>query len=131
MASGGRGGGHGGQVNLWHPACADRYLAAMADPPVKLPELPPDLLDEHGAPLAAHMCPSTNSEPGLSRRRIQELADWYADEGYRRSHEERLDTAELDAELRAILREEVFPEQVEIEFEHVMQVVFPVARGDA
>jgi hypothetical protein len=46
------------------------------------------------------------------------------DEGYRRSHEERLDTAELDAELRAILREEVFPEHVEIEFERIMQVVF-------
>ena len=33
----------------------------------------------------------------------------------------------LDAELRAILREEVaFPEHVEIEFERVMQVVFAV-----
>jgi hypothetical protein len=31
-----------GCVNVWHPACADRYLAAMVDPPVKVPELPPD-----------------------------------------------------------------------------------------
>jgi hypothetical protein len=33
-------------------------------------------------------------------------------------------TAALDAELRAILREEVaFPEHIEIEFERIMQVV--------
>jgi hypothetical protein len=56
---------HGSRVSIWHPACADRYLAAMADPPVKVPELRPDALDEHGAPLAAHTSPSSNSE-GLS-----------------------------------------------------------------
>jgi hypothetical protein len=117
---------HRGQVNLWHQDCADRYLAAMIDPPVKVPALSPDLLDEHGALLAPHTRPSANSGPGLSRRRIQELADWYKDEGYRRSHEDRFHTAELDADLRAILREEVFPEHVEIEFECVMQVVFAV-----
>jgi putative DNA primase/helicase len=44
---------HRGRVNLWHPACADRYLAAMADPPVKVPDLGPDPLDENGAPRAA------------------------------------------------------------------------------
>jgi hypothetical protein len=38
-----------------------------------------------------------------------------------------LDTPELDAELRAILREEVaYPEHVEIEFERVMQRVFAI-----
>jgi hypothetical protein len=31
----------------------------MDDPPVKVPELPPDSLCEHGAPLAAHTSPST------------------------------------------------------------------------
>ena len=36
------------------------------------------------------------------------------------------DTLELDNELRAILREQGFPEHVEIEFERVMQVVFAV-----
>jgi hypothetical protein len=51
---------HRGRVNLWHPACTDRRLAALADPPVKLPELPPDPLDEHGAPLAART-PSAES----------------------------------------------------------------------
>jgi hypothetical protein len=111
-------------VNLWHPACADRFLAALADPPVKVPDLGLDPLDEHGAPLAAHASPSTNGEPGLSRRRIQNLADWYADEEYRRKHEGRLDTAELDADLRAILQDEVFPEDVEIEFERVLRAVF-------
>jgi hypothetical protein len=39
-------------VNLWYPACADRYFADLADPPVKLPELGPDAYDEHGAPSA-------------------------------------------------------------------------------
>jgi len=64
-------------------------------------------------------------EPGLSRRRIQELADWYSDKGHQRCRDSALDTAEFDAELRAILRKEVaFPEHVEIEFERVMQVVF-------
>jgi hypothetical protein len=69
--------------------------------------------------------PNLTDEAGVSRRRIQELADWYTDETYRRDHEGRHDTAELDAELRAILREEVaFPDHVEIEFERVTQILF-------
>jgi hypothetical protein len=44
---------HGGEVNLWHEDCGRRHLAAMADPPVKLPDLGPDPLDEHGAPRVA------------------------------------------------------------------------------
>jgi putative DNA primase/helicase len=69
----------------------------------------------------------SSGEPGLSRRRIQELGDWYQNEGHQRYCEDRLDTAELDAELRLILREEVaFPEHVEIEFERIMQAVFAV-----
>jgi hypothetical protein len=64
-------------------------------------------------------------EPGLSRRRIRELADWYQDQGHQRHNDGTLDTAELDADLRLILREEVaFPEHVEIEFERVMRTVF-------
>jgi hypothetical protein len=90
-------------------------------PPVKVPELPPDTLDERGARLETHTSPSTNGEPGLSRRRIQQLVDWYADEEYRRRHEGRLDAAELDADLRAVLQDEVFPEDVEIEFERVLR----------
>jgi hypothetical protein len=55
------------------------------------------------------------------------LADWYSDQSHQRYNEGTLDTAALDAELRAILREEVaFPGHVEIEFERVMQVVFAV-----
>ncbi len=41
----------GGQENFWHSAFADRYLAALADPPVRVPVLPDDTLDEHGRPL--------------------------------------------------------------------------------
>jgi len=64
-------------------------------------------------------------EPGLSRVRIRELADWYSDETHRRYRDDTLDTAALDGELRTTLREQVaFPEHVEIEFERVMRVVF-------
>jgi len=68
---------------------------------------------------------TTNSEPGISARRIQELADWYADEAHHRHNGGSLDAAVLDAELRAILREEVAsPEQVEAAFERIMRIVF-------
>jgi len=90
-------------------------------PVVPPPDLGPDRLDSHGAPLAGN----GGTEPGLSQRRIRELADWYRDETHRRYNENTLDTAALDAELRAVLRKEVaFPEHVEIEFERVMQAVF-------
>jgi hypothetical protein len=73
------------------------------------------------------VAPSTDggTEPGLSRRRIEELAAWYRDETHQRYNENTLDTPALDAELRAILRKEVaFPEHVEVEFERVMKAVF-------
>jgi hypothetical protein len=28
---------HGHEIDLWHPGCAERYFAAMADPPVHVP----------------------------------------------------------------------------------------------
>jgi hypothetical protein len=42
----------GGEVDLWHEACAQRYLAAVVDPPITVPDLGPDPLDEHGVPIA-------------------------------------------------------------------------------
>ncbi len=63
-------------------------------------------------------------ERGLSSRRIQEHADWYSDQAYWHYSKNALDAGALDAELRAILRKEVFPELVEIEFERVMKMVF-------
>ena len=121
-------------MNLWHPACAERYLAAMVDPPVKVPDLGPDPLDEHGAPHPARPHP-LSSEPGLSLYTIRELASWYEEEGDRRRVGLDLDQAALDRDLRRRLAElGVFPEFIEIEFERVMQVVFPgsrEARGDA
>ena len=88
-------------------------------PVVPVPDLGRDFLDQHGAPRA------NGGEPGLSRRRLRELADWYQDQGHQRHNDGTLDTAELDDELRLILREEVaFPEHVEIEFERVMTEVF-------
>jgi hypothetical protein len=99
-------------------------LYEVLGPPAKAPELPPDRLDEHGALLAAPTCATDNSEPGLSRRRIQQLARWYSDQAHQRYNDGILDTPKLDAELRTILREEVFPEHVEIEFQRVMRGVF-------
>jgi putative DNA primase/helicase len=63
-------------------------------------------------------------ESGLSSRRIQEHADWYSDQAYWHYSKNALDAGVLDAELRAILRKEVFPEHVELEFERVMKMVF-------
>ena len=94
-------------------------------PVVPVPDQGPDPLDAHGEPLAAGSGPKI--EPGLSSWRIRELADWYMDETHRRYNEGTLVTAELDADLRAILREEVdVPEHVEIEFERVMQMALAV-----
>jgi len=85
-------------------------------PVVTVPESPPDTLDEHGVSLAAR----------LNQARIRELADWYKDETHRRYNENRLNTPELDADLRATLRKEVKPELVEAAFEQVMQLALAV-----
>src|SRR5262245_52323101 len=58
-------------------------------------------------------------ERSLSSRRIQELADWYSGQAYWHYSKNALDAGALDAELRAILRKEVSPGHVEIEFERV------------
>jgi hypothetical protein len=63
-------------------------------------------------------------ERNLSSRRVQEHADWYSDQAYWHYSKNALDAGALDAELRAILRKEVFSEFVEIEFERVMKLVF-------
>jgi len=63
-----------------------------------------------------------HGEPGLSSRRIQALADWYADKAYYQYSA--INAGDLDAKLRAILREEVFPEHVEIEFQRVKKAVW-------
>jgi len=118
---------HGGRVNLWHPGCADRYVAALADPPVKVPVLPPDSLDEHGAARSAR--PQSRGEPGLGDRTIRGLGDEYTERAYANAQANGGDTrtAELDAWLRQRLADEgVRPEHIEIEFERVMQVVFAV-----
>jgi hypothetical protein len=38
-----------GGIDAWHEACVQAHIAAMANPPVKLPDQGPDPLDEHGA----------------------------------------------------------------------------------
>jgi Protein of unknown function (DUF3631) len=86
-------------------------------PVVEPPDLGPDHLDAHGTPV---------TPPGLSHRRIQELANWYKDETHRRYNTNRLDAAQLDAELRALLRYEVPPEFIEVEFERIMDLALAV-----
>jgi hypothetical protein len=39
-----------GGVDAWHEACVQAHIAALANPPVQLPDLGPDPPDEYGAP---------------------------------------------------------------------------------
>jgi uncharacterized protein DUF3631 len=57
---------------------------------------------------------------GLSSRRLQELADWYSDQAYWHYSPNALAAGALDAELRAILRQEVGPELVESELKRIL-----------
>ena len=86
-------------------------------PVVVPPDLGPDDLDDHGAPAQAAR---------LTSWRILEIVDWYKDQTNRRYNDDTLDTDALDAELRALLRAEVLPEFVEVEFKRVMDLVFAV-----
>jgi hypothetical protein len=59
---------------------------------------------------------------------IRDFARWYFEEGDRRRVGIQLDQKGLDRDLRRLLAERgVFPEFVEVAFERVMKVVFPVA----
>src|SRR5262249_53640140 len=100
-------------------------MPAYTGPVVPVPTWPEDAIDEHGVPLAGRPQPSSPGEPGISRRRIEELDGWDKEQTPQRDKESRLDTPSLDDWRRAIIREEVaFPERVEIEFARVMGVVF-------
>src|SRR5262249_11022680 len=87
---------NGGKAYVWPAGKSDD--PSYTGPVVEVPNQGPNPLDEHGAPQAAPTPPRTSNEPSLSRREIQELADWYKDEGHRRYCEGTLDTAALDAE---------------------------------
>jgi hypothetical protein len=82
----------------------------------KMPSLPPTA--EHSVPVTER---TDGTKPGLSSLRIQEHADWYQDQAYRNYSPAALAAGALDAELRNILRQEVGPERVEVEFERVMK----------
>jgi len=72
-------------------------------------------------------------ERSLSSRRVQELAEWCSHQAYWHYSKNALDAGALDADLRAILRKEVSPWHVEIEFERVLTAsrlsAFPIERG--
>jgi hypothetical protein len=92
---------------------------------VEMPEPPPDLLDEHGAPQPTN----GGTEPGLSAYSIRELAEAYQERTYAQYEESGsgdVDHRPLDAWLRQRLREMVLPEHIEIEFKRVMDAVFAI-----
>jgi uncharacterized protein DUF3631 len=60
-------------------------------------------------------------EPGLSSRRVQDLAEWYSHRAYWHYSKNAVEAGALDADLRAILRKEVSPWHVEIEAERVVK----------
>lgn len=98
-------------------------------PVVAVPDLPPDALDEHGAPVAPSPANGGDQEAGVSSRRIQRLTDEYQNRAYTNAQETGGDTraAECDAWLRQKLADEgVRPEHIEIEFRRVMAAVFRV-----
>src|SRR5262249_27366356 len=72
-------------------------------------------------------------ERSLSSRRIQELAEWCSHQAYWPYSKNALDAGALAADLRAILRKELPPWHVEIEFERVLTAsrlsAFPIERG--
>ena len=69
--------------------------------------------------------PFNGGEPGLSRRRVDELAAWYQDRAYGQYQQHGdVSSADLDAGLRMVLAEEVLPEFIETEFQRIMAVVF-------
>jgi putative DNA primase/helicase len=116
-------GGTGAKTHMW-PTGGKSDDLPYTGPVVEVPDLGPDQIDEHGAPVA-----NGGNEPGLSQGRIRELAHWYLDRATVQNEESEtgdVSSAELDAALREVLREEVFPEFVEVEFERVMKAVFAV-----
>jgi hypothetical protein len=119
---------HGGEVGLWDEDCGRGHLASMADPSIKLADLGPEPLDEHGALLAGHTSPSTNGQPALSSYIIHELANWYEAAHCRVGLD--LDQDTLDRDLRRLLAQQgVSPEFIPVEFERVMRAMF-IARAD-
>jgi uncharacterized protein DUF3631 len=96
-------------------------------PVVPCPDVGPDALDDHGAPVAAPAPTNGGIEPGLSQRRIRDLAEQYQELAYANAQETGGDTrtAQCDVWLRQTLAEDgVLPESVKVEFERVMTEVF-------
>ena len=78
-------------------------------------------VDGNGSPLWTLL----NTELGLSRRTLEQLANSYKERGdAQRNGGSEVDQEELDAGLRQVLAEMVLPEHVETEFVRVMAIVF-------
>jgi hypothetical protein len=98
---------------------SDEEIANLA------PQQAHEILAQEPRPAGAGSTSTINDGSGLSRRRRQELADWYEDQGRQRPRDGDLNNMELNNDLRMILREEA-PQHVETEFELIMQIVFAV-----
>jgi len=92
----------------------------MPGPVVEVPDLEPDPLDAHGAPLTAAPAPLTT---GRARELHAYSLDWSAAE---QDAGREVTTLELEAELRTILREELPSDDVEAAIAQVMTLVFAV-----
>jgi hypothetical protein len=87
---------------------------------VAVPDQGSDPLDEHGAPRATK-APPLPLTPGRARELRARSLDWTADQQAKGLN---VSTADLEAELRIILREEVSPSEVETAIKQVIDLVF-------
>ena len=119
----------GSDANSPRPArCEKTYVwpAATAGdfpyhgPVVAVPDQGSDPLDEHGAPRAT-TAPPLPLTPGRARELRARSLDWTADQQAKGLN---VSTADLEAELRIILREEVSPSEVETAIKQVIDLVF-------
>jgi hypothetical protein len=89
-------------------------------PVVEVPDQGLDPLDEHGTPRATKAPPAPLT-PGHARELHAWSLDWTADQQAKGLN---VSTADLEAELRIILREELPPDEIEAAIKQVMDLVF-------
>jgi 5S rRNA maturation endonuclease (ribonuclease M5) len=118
-------------VSDGNPNVSDEVASASANGGPKNPDKSMSVSDVSDVSLPADdgkEQPFNGGAPGLSEYRIRNLAEQYQERAYANAQENGGDTrtAELDADLRRRLAEEVLPEFVEVEFARVMDQVFRI-----
>jgi len=88
-------------------------------PVVDVPDMGPDSLDEHGKQQ------ETKAPPPLTSGRARELYNWSIEWAATQQIENpSFTTADLEAELRGILHDEVMPDELEAAIKQVIDLVF-------